>query len=141
MKNWIIVLLIFVLPLSLYAYLDAKAQNDMMCKNQGNKETNQVPKAKIIKFSSPMCSECKEVAAEMDKAMKNYKGAVMVEEINVVENVGKGIDYNKSQIKKYKVTLVPTLIFIDRQGNVIHRQEGAMSSDEIIDVLEMIDEK
>ena len=73
--------------------------------------------------------------------MKNYKGSVMVEEINVVENVGKGIDYNKSQIKKYKVTLVPTLVFIDRQGNVIHRQEGAMSSDEIVDILEMIDEK
>ena len=141
MKNWIIVLLIFVLPLSLYAYLDAKAQNDMMCKSQGAKETNQIAKAKIIKFSSPMCSECKEVAAEMDKAMKNYKGSVMVEEINVVENVGKGIDYNKSQIKKYKVTLVPTLVFIDRQGNVIHRQEGAMSSDEIVDILEMIDEK
>jgi len=141
MKNWIVVLLIFVLPLGLYAYLDAKAQNDMMCKVEGQKQSAKTPKAKVIKFSSPMCSECKEVAVEMDKAMKNYKGSVVVEEINVVENVGKGVEYNKSQIKKYKVSLVPTLIFVDRSGNVIHRQEGTMSSDEIIDVLEMIDEK
>ena len=134
MKNWIIVLLIFVLPLGLYAYLDAKAQNAIMCKAKSATEAP-VSKAKIVKFSSPMCSECKEASEEITKAMKNYKDEVLVEEINVVENVGKDKDYNKSMIKKYKVTLVPTLVFLDKNGNVAKRYEGAMKSDEIIEII------
>jgi len=131
MRNWIVVLLIFVMPLGLYAYLDARAQT--MC-SQAEEKT--LPKAKILKFSSPMCSECQEVALEMKKAMKDYKGSVAVEEINVIDNGGKGTNYTKSQIKKYKIKLVPTLVFVDKEGNVLHKQEGLMSSDEIISLLD-----
>ena len=133
MRNWIIVLLIFVMPLGLYAYLDAKAQNSTLCKVE---EENAIPKPKILKFSSPMCSECQEVALEIKKAMKDHKDSVLVEEINVIENNGKGTAYTKSQIKKYKVTLVPTLVFIDKDGKVVHKQEGLISSDEIISLLD-----
>lgn len=137
MKNWIVILLIFVLPLGLYAYFDAKAQNDKMCKVIGN-ELVKNPKAKIMKFSSPMCSECKDVAIEMDKAMKDYKDSVIVEEINVIENTGKEVEYNKAAIKKFKVTLVPTLVFLNKEGKQIYKQEGLMTSDEIIGVLDGI---
>ena len=137
MKNWVIVLLIFILPLSLYGYFDAKAQNEKMCQVIGNAKVKN-PKAKIMKFSSPMCSECKEIAQEMDKAMENYKDSVIIEEINVIENTGKDVKYNKAAIKKFKVTLVPTLVFLDKQGNQIYRQEGLMTSEEITDVLDGI---
>jgi len=133
MRNWIVVLLIFIMPLGLYAYLDAKAQNDAMCTAASEKAAQN---AKIIKFSSPMCSECQEVNLEMKKAMKDYKGPVSVEEINVIEDGGKGTAYTKSQIKKYKIKLVPTLVFVDKNGKVIHKQEGLMSSDEIISLLD-----
>ncbi|MBR5304546.1 MAG: thioredoxin family protein [Candidatus Gastranaerophilales bacterium] len=137
MKNWIIILLIFIMPLSLYAYLDAKAQNAKVCAIVGNEEVKN-PKAKIVKFSSPMCSECKEMTIELDKAMKNYKDSVIVEEINVVENVGKGVKYNKAAIKKYNVSLVPTIVFLDKQGNTIKKREGLVKSDEIIEILDGI---
>ncbi len=140
MKNWIIILLIFTLPLGVYAYLDTKAQNEAMCKVEGAKKTD-IPRAKLIKFTSPMCSECQEVAEEMQKAMKDYKGSVLVEEINVIDNGGKGTDYTKKQIKKYKINLVPTLVFVDKQDNVIHKQEGTMSHDEILDLLKELDEE
>ena len=133
MRNWIVVLLIFIMPLGLYAYLDAKAQNDAMCTPATEKAAQG---ARIIKFSSPMCSECQEVNLEMKKAMKDYKGPVSVEEINVIEDGGKGTDYTKSQVKKYKIKLVPTLVFVDKNGKVIHKQEGLMSSDEIISLLD-----
>lgn len=137
MKNWIIVLLIFVMPLGLYAYLDAKAQTNKMCSVEGAKEINNA-KVKIIKFSSPMCSECAEAAIEMDKALKDYSESVVLEEINVVENTGAGVAYNKNAIKKYKVTLVPTLVFIDKQGNLHKKYEGAMKADEIVKTLDGI---
>ena len=135
MKNWFIVLLIFILPIGLYAYLDAKAQSAMMCNAKQTQEI-QNPKIKIIKFSSPMCSECKEAAIELDKATKNYKDSVIIEEINVVQTAGKEANYTKEAIKKYKVTLVPTLVFINKEGKLVHRQEGAMKSKDIIEVLD-----
>ena len=138
MRNWIIVLLIFIMPLSLYAFLDAKAQNEMMCKVEGNSSVVN-PKAKIIKFSSPMCSECKEASQEMEKALKDYKDSVLLEEINVVENVGKSVEYNKLAIKKFKVSLVPTTVFIDKTGKVVKRQEGVIKSDEIKEILDGIE--
>ncbi len=137
MKNWIVVLLIFTLPLGLYAYLEAKAQTDLMCKVEGNGTVTN-PKAKIMKFSSPMCSECKEAQAELDKAMKNYKDAVIVEEINVVSSVGKDMDYAKKAIKEFKISLVPTLVFINKDGKVIKKHEGAMKSADITEVLDGI---
>lgn len=137
MKNWIIILLIFALPLGMYAYLDAKAQSAKVCAVVGN-ETVKNPKAKIVKFSSPMCSECKEMTIELDKAMKNYKDSVLIEEINVVENVGAGVNYNKAAIKKYKVSLVPTIVFLDKKGNTVKKREGLVKSDEIIEILDGI---
>ena len=137
MKNWIIVLLIFILPISTYAYLDAKAQSDMVCRVVGNEKIKN-PKAKIVKFSSPMCSDCKEMEIELTKAIENYKDSVLIEEINVVENVGEGVKYNKAAIKKYDVSLVPTIVFLDKEGKTIKKNVGLMKSEDIIEVLDGI---
>ncbi len=134
MKNWIIVLLIFAMPMGIYAYLDAKAQNNMMCAAKSTPAQGQ--KMKIIKFSSPMCSECKQAGTELDKAVKTHNDSVIIEEINVTQNAGKEGSYTKDAIKKYKVTIVPTLVFVNKEGKLVHRQEGAMKSEEIIKVID-----
>ncbi len=137
MKNWIIILLIFALPLGMYAYLDAKAQGDKMCKVEGN-ELVKTPKAKIIKFYSAMCSECKEQTAELDKAMENYKDSVLVEEINVVEQDKKAKKYSKAAIKEFDITLVPALVFINKEGKTIKKHQSLMKANEIVEVLDGI---
>ena len=135
MKNWIIVLLIFIMPLSLYAYLDNRASAGA-CKVTGS--ASEIPSAKIIKFSSPMCSECQDVAVEVKKAMKGYEGAILIEEYNVLDSYDKGKNITKDMIKKYKISLVPTLIFVDKEGKTIKKQEGMITSDKIINILEQI---
>ena len=135
MKNWIIVLLIFILPLGLYAYLDNKATADA-CKVTG--AAGEIPKAKIIKFSSPMCSECNDIAVELKKATQNYKDSIIIEEYNVLDNYEKGRNITKDMIKKYKISLVPTIVFIDKEGKIIKKQEGLMKSNEIIEILDVI---
>ena len=135
MRNWIIVLLIFVMPLSLYAYLDNKATADA-CKVTGNAAS--IPMAKIIKFSSPMCSECIETSVEIKKAMKDYQNSVIIEEYNVLDNNQKGQNATKDAIKKYKISLVPTLVFVNKEGKIVKKQEGLMKSDKIIEVLDEI---
>ena len=137
MKNWIIVLLIFALPLGMYAYLDAKAQSEKMCKVEGNALVK-TPNAKIIKFYSEMCSECKEMTKELNKAMDSYKDSVIVEEINVVEQDRKAQKHSKAAIKKFNITLVPAIVFLNKEGTVIKKHQGVMKSDEIIEVLDGI---
>lgn len=133
MKNWIIILLIFITPLSLYAYLEARAQNKMCTIEQEKLLKQETPK--LIKFSSPMCSECKEVAQELSKVSADTKNGILIEEINVIENTKPEADYNKKMIKKYKVTLVPTLVFVDKEGKTVMRKEGAMKADEITKIM------
>ena len=70
--------------------------------------------------------------------MKDYKKSVIVQEINVIEQNKKGPDCNKEAIKKYKVTLVPTLVFLNKDGELIKKYEGLMKSEEIIEVLDGI---
>ncbi len=52
----------------------------------------------------------------------SYKG-VNVSKINLMENM----DY----AKKYSVRVVPTLVFLDPQGELLYRHEGIMSSEEL----------
>lgn len=123
MKNWIIVLLIFAIPLGLYAYLESNAL-DARAKEEVSAQNG---KAKVIKFYSPMCSDCKKVSKEMVGVIEDYKDAVTFEEINVSEQT----DKNKALIKKYKITLVPTLIFETKDGKTFKKVEGFIEDDEI----------
>lgn len=52
----------------------------------------------------------------------SYEG-VIVSKINLMENM----DY----AKKYSVRVVPTLIFLDPQGELLYRHEGVMSSEQL----------
>ncbi|MBR1618218.1 thioredoxin family protein [bacterium] len=129
MKNWIVILAIFLIPLGLYGFLDTKGQCSIK-EEQAQAMNSQNPK--IIKFSSPMCSECVKTSAEMKKAVEEFSGNVVVEEMDVLKVSA------KEAVKKYKISLVPTLIFLDKQGNIVKKQEGYMSSAEIVKVLDGI---
>ncbi|HIT55452.1 TPA: hypothetical protein IAA92_04280, partial [Candidatus Galligastranaerophilus intestinigallinarum] len=65
-------------------------------------------------------SECKKVKEAVDKVFGNYKEAVLLEEINVSENS----DKTNGMIETYKITVVPTIVFIDKNGAVINKIEG-----------------
>ena len=128
MKNWVIGLLIFAIPLGLYAYMEANSQTTIAKEETAAaapKNTNAKPR--VIKFYSPMCSDCKKVNEEMTGIIEDYKDAVSFEEVNVSEQN----DKNKALIKKYKITLVPTLIFETKDGVITKKAEGFIEDDEI----------
>lgn len=130
MKNWIIVLLIFAVPLGLYAYLESNSQgaraNNAAVANNAS-EVHKAHKGKVIKFYSPLCSDCQKVSKEMTGVIEDYKDAVTFEEVNVSEQT----DKSKALIKKYKITLVPTLIFEAKDGKIVKKLEGFVEDDEI----------
>lgn len=128
MKNNVIIILIFLIPLSIFFFLE---------KFTGNNSVNaasDIKGPKLVKFYSPMCSECGKVAQNVNEAMKDYENIIAYEEINV----GKSDRRTKNLISSYGVTVVPTLIFIDRNDKVCNKKEGMIEIEEIKTYLDKI---
>jgi len=121
MKNNIIILLIFIIPLAIFFFLQ-----NLTGDNSVNAASDIIG-PKLVKFYSPMCSECGKVAKNVENVIKDYENIVEYEEINV----GKSDRKTKNLISSYDITVVPTLLFIDKNGKVCHKTEGLVEEKEI----------
>ena len=120
-KNILIISLIFILPVVAYFTLStikSEAEQKVSAK--------QPCKAKIIKFSSAMCRDCKKLAEVMEVVYPKYQDKIELESISVEKNDKKTRDL----IKKYNVTLVPSLIYI-YDGEVVMYSEGSVASKQL----------
>ena len=116
-KNMLIVLLIFIVPLVAYFTL-SKANNSNVSIAEPNRP-------KLIKFTSDMCGECKRVEPVVNNVMTKYQDSVQYIVIPVqVRN-----KYNVDMMTKYNVTLVPTIIILDKNQKIIQRIEGYVAYD------------
>ncbi len=114
MKNWIIGVIVLVVPV--VAYLGLKNNNDM----QKAIVAHAADKPSVIKFSSPMCSDCKKIKTELEPLKTKYRDAVTFIEIDATSNE-KG---TQEQIDEYGVTVVPTIIFLDDTNKKVKKIEG-----------------
>lgn len=119
MKNKIIVSLVFIIPLVIYFVLSA-IYPEKTIESVIAKEAN-IPQ--VIVFSTPMCRECKRMAPAIEEAEKNFAGKVQITKINANENK-RAI---QRLVQEYQVYGVPTIVYIDTNGVVKQRTEGAMS--------------
>lgn len=121
MRNWIVALAVLLLPIITYFVLD---------KTNGDKTNFEavaaVGKPAVIKFGSTMCLDCKKMEAMMNEVMPEYSEEVVYEKINSQSNDR----HTQSMIKKYNVTVVPTVIFLKKDGSVYKKTEGAYDKHE-----------
>lgn len=120
MKNWIIALSILILPMVAYFVLD-KTHNDTT-----GFEAQASSKPVIMKFSSPMCLDCKKLDTTINAVIPAYADKVTYEKINAQSSDARTAEL----IKKYNVTLVPTCVFLKKDGQVYKRTEGFMEKTE-----------
>ena len=111
-KNIIILSLIFILPLFAYFMLSKD--------NQGSITVATTNRPQVIKFTSNMCGECKRVEPVVQKVMTKYQDSVQYVVIPVQVNNR----YNREMISRYNVTLVPTIILLDKNQKTVKRIEG-----------------
>jgi thioredoxin 1 len=111
-KNIIILSLIFILPLVAYFMLSKD--------NQGSITVATTNRPQVIKFTSNMCGECKRVEPVVQKVMTKYQDTVQFVVIPVQVNNR----YNREMISRYNVTLVPTIILLDKNQKTVKRIEG-----------------
>lgn len=131
MKNWfqtyrnfiiigvVIVLVIAVISIKLI-------QNDKQEKNHQNiKEykvngevEEQTTTYKLYEFVGVNCPACEAMEDTYQKVKGEYESKMNFEQVDVTRNM------NLSN--KYRVTVIPTFIIVDKEGNVKRRKEGLM---------------
>lgn len=117
--NLAVILAIFIVPIVMYYSFKSTGQ-----------DTATVAKSMspmVLDFSSEMCFECQQLKKQMDQVEPKYNKVIMFKKIMI--NSAKPED--QQLIKKYKIKVVPTLVYIDKNGNVVNKTEGALTKQEL----------
>lgn len=119
-KNLIMILSILVVPIIAYMALTKSTATTA--------QTTEVSgKPQVLKFTSTMCLDCQKMTKIFKEIFPKYEKIIVLTEIPVQD----GSSFSNSQIEKYNVTLVPTIILIDSAGNTVKRIEGAIEQEEM----------
>ncbi len=81
----------------------------------------------IVDFWAPWCGPCRMVAPTLEKLAKEYAGKLVIAKVNT--------DENQQWAQQYHVSGIPTMLFI-ANGNVVHRQVGALPEPMLRSVVE-----
>ncbi len=84
----------------------------------------------FIELGSVNCIPCKQMQPVINAIENEYKGKVKVVFYDVWTKDG------KQYADKYKIRLIPTQVFLDKQGNEIFRHEGFFPKEEIEKIFE-----
>lgn len=121
-SSLLVIILIFALPVMLYYVLKAPKEN---LSSAALAEAANQPK--VLHFSQTMCSECKKLEGYYVPIKQKYQGKVVFIEIDVAN----GASETQTLMQKYNVRVVPTLVFINKNGKVIKVTEGAIPQEEL----------
>lgn len=113
-KNTFIILMILVVPLVVYFALTKDSANTSV--------EAQVKMPQMIKFTSRMCYDCQKLEEVVKEVYPHFKDRVRLTEVSVQDNSSA----TQTMIKKYHVKLVPTSIFLDKNGEIKKEVEGTI---------------
>ena len=113
-KSIITILAILIIPVLAFFGLTFNKDNASIARAEGKPE--------VIKFTSTMCLECKEVNKVFKELLPKYQDKFNYTEI-IVDNRN---DMNKKKKKKYHVQLVPTIIMVNSDGTQYKRIESSL---------------
>ncbi len=117
-KNFVTIIAILIIPVLSFWGISVNKTSEAVAQSYG------LPQ--IYKFSSSMCLECKQVEQIFDEIMPKYNDKIEYTQIMVDSRK----DMNNPLIKKYKVTLVPTVVMVNSNGTVAKTIVGVVNKDE-----------
>ncbi|MCP4580644.1 MAG: thioredoxin family protein [candidate division Zixibacteria bacterium] len=92
-------------------------------------ETMKLPK--LIDLGSDHCKSCKKMMPVLDSLRIAYQGKAEIIFIDVKKD--------RKSARKYGITMIPTQVFLDAEGNEVHRHVGFMSAESITDYFKTMD--
>ena len=121
----IVMTLILILPMALYAIF--KTPQDRVAIAATGKPT-------VVEFSSQLCSECQKLKKVLNVVEPKYSQKISFQKIDT----GRISRKTQKEIEKYDVKVVPTLIFLDKDGNMVFKTEGSMSQEVLCTYLDRL---
>jgi len=117
--------IIIVLILSVIAIWGYKIY---VVKNEPNQTTQDLEKGKptLVDLGSSTCIPCREMVPVLAQVKNMYDGKVVVKFIDINED--------PEETSKYEIKVIPTQIFLDKDGKQVFRHEGFFSKEEIVKV-------
>ena len=85
-------------------------------------------------YTSTMCIDCQKLKNLINEIEPTYKDSVNFIVINALDKNKK----TQNDIKKYGITLVPTIIVFDRSGNQTNKIEGYIEKEKLIAEIEEV---
>ena len=129
MKRTVILLCISLFTLSIPgACSPEQSQNESKTeKKEQNKAEN--IKVTFVELGSIRCIPCKKMQPIMEEIKKEYKGQVKVVFHDVWTAEGRPYAYT------YRIRIIPTQVFLDKDGKEYFRHEGFFPKKELVKIL------
>lgn len=124
MKNIITILLVLILPICAYLVM-SKNSNDIVANAKDNNPS-------LYIFTSAMCLDCQKMKSIIKEIEPAYNEKINFIKINAIDKDRKVQD----NIKRYGITLVPTIVVLDKNGNKINKIEGYIEKEKLINEIE-----
>jgi thioredoxin 1 len=86
-------------------------------------------KLTVVDFWAEWCGPCRAVGPVVEDLAKEYNGKVNIGKLNV--------DENPNTCQKYKITSIPTILFI-KNGKVVDRLVGAHPKKNLVKKIEQL---
>jgi thioredoxin 1 len=129
MRKIVLLLLIGLLAVGLQvARGKDKSQRDTETAKQEKKKTSSI-KVTFIELGSVRCIPCKKMQPIVAEIEKEYSGQVKVIFYDVWTPEG------RPYAARYKIKLIPTQVFLDKDGNEYYRHQGFFPKEELVKVL------
>lgn len=103
------------------------------CRNNDNPNMKKPDNIKVtfVELGSIKCIPCKKMQPIMEEIKKEYKGQVKV----VFHDVW--TDEGRPYASTYKIRIIPTQVFLDKNGKEYFRHEGFFPKEELVKILKM----
>ena len=78
----------------------------------------------MIDLGADRCIPCKMMAPILEKVKKDYEGRALIHFYDVWKD--------RTPAERYRIRVIPTQIFFDKDGKEVYRHEGFMSEADIV---------
>ena len=82
----------------------------------------------MLELGSVGCTTCEQMKPAMEKLKTHYEGKMEVIFVDVRKD--------RESARRFRVTMIPTQVFLDKTGKEFHRHMGYYPYEEIVPVLE-----
>ena len=125
MKNWVLILLILIIPL--VSYWKLNESQSVTGKNQSSQAIAAVNKPQVIKFAAQMCLDCTKQKKIFEKIVPEFQKNIDFIYIDAQSKDKK----TQNLIQKYNISVVPTTIFLNGKGEVVKKVKGLITEDKL----------